>query len=117
MKYVMMIIGLFAVLELAACSPSLSAGGEDVTVSKHAPASKCYYLGTIKRTNGNTVTGSITSTDKLRSGVLNELQNTAVERNANYIQLTKVEQHKTKLVDRMVVTSISMTGKLYKCGG
>jgi len=112
---------LFAVtIILTACSArQLTQGAENVRVLPSQPASGCKYLGEIVGSQGNRLTGGVTSNKNLAQGSLNDLKNKAYKLGGNAIYLMDSKTASTGGsyygTGSQVQTSQTMMGIAYYC--
>ena len=59
-------ISVFLVCFLAGCATSVTTNAERVKISNNEPGKECKFLGDVTGSQGNRITGFVTSTNKWR---------------------------------------------------
>ena len=105
----------FACMLLTGCWANiLDEGAERVVIVNSLPASSyaCTFRGEVVGSQGNTVTGRVTSTKTLVKGARNDLRNEADRIGANVVVITDTYQD---LYESGSVRAITYLAKAYRC--
>lgn len=105
------------VLIIAGCSATvLTQEGQKVRITTIEPGKACEYLGVVTGSQGNALTGAITSNENLETGAINDLRNKAAALGGNTIFiLTNRAGQTTDDGGAGRQTNVTMTANVYRC--
>lgn len=109
------IIGTSVLFALGGCAAiSATSSGALVEVVTDAPSKyACKFLGDVYGSQGNWITGDITSNKNLAMGSRNDIKNEAAELGANVVQIQ--DSKTTRAWTALGTTNHVLVGKAYKC--
>ncbi len=79
--------GLLIASLLGCAASQLKPGAERIIVSRSPAPDGCKFVGTVTGSQGNAISGPVTSNRNLAEGAMNDLKNKALGLGANYVVL------------------------------
>ena len=106
-----------AALFLTGCAAiPLQPGAELIRVTNTEPGKECQFLGDVTGSQGNRVSGRITSNASLETGARNDLKNKAVALGGNVVYLISQRAgYSTSHSGRAEQTNVTLSGSVYRC--
>lgn len=105
---------LVGLIFLAGCSAvGLRAGAERVRITNTEPGRECRFLGDVTGSQGNRLTGGVTSNANLETGARNDLKNKAFNMGGNVVHL--LIQRDGTTGTSQTRKSVVLVGNVYRC--
>jgi len=102
---------VFGLVGCAATAPNQGAASVELVSDK--PSSNCKALGEAIGSQGNWVTGDLTSNKNLMMGARNDLRNQAAELGGNVVYVQNLSN--SSAWGSLGTTNTTIVGKVYKC--
>ena len=111
-----LISSLLPTILLAACAAiPLDPGAEKVRLTHQEP-SGCKYLGDVTGSQGNELTGELTSNSTMETGARNDIKNKARAMGGNVVYLlTQRAGHSGSYGGSSYQSNVTLTGNVYSC--
>ena len=111
------IILFVALLIIVGCSATtLTQDGQKVRITTIEPGKDCTYLGVVTGSQGDAISGIITSNENMETGALNDLRNKAAALGGNTIFiLTNRAGQTTDKGGAGRQTNVTMSANVYRC--